>query len=248
MNFSLQKTHIVGVAIFAAVLIVGLWTFVQAEGTEISMCVKQSGASYVIGTGFANQSCKSNEQLLTFNVTGPQGPQGIQGPIGPQGSAGPGIALYDANNEVAAYVLDYSTPDYFTVFDPELKVILIAEGTSGASTDSSPGNPSELAYFLSNDCTGIPYLAVGNLGSIPIQVNSRVWRGIFASGGAIRDYSLPILTNPAFLTRGYPTETGCETVSVHQQGLEFGVPMKPTAGLFYSDRHPGPFHFGTPTE
>ncbi len=91
------------VGLMAVISGLGYWSIAQAEGTEISMCVKQSGASYVIGTGFQNQSCKNNEQLLSFNVQGLTGPQGVQGPIGPQGPEGASVKLYDANDEIIGY-------------------------------------------------------------------------------------------------------------------------------------------------
>jgi len=49
---------------------------------------------YMVGEGFKSADCKDNDQLISWNVTGPQGPQGIPGvpgaigPVGPQGLIG----------------------------------------------------------------------------------------------------------------------------------------------------------------
>ena len=79
-----------GLAVTIALL--GSWAFVHAEGTTISVCVRHSGAVYVIGAGFRREDCRDSDQLLTWNVqgpAGPQGPAGATGPTGPQGPVGP---------------------------------------------------------------------------------------------------------------------------------------------------------------
>jgi len=76
-------------AIGIAVAVLGAWTYVRAEGSEITLCVRQTGAVYMIGSGFLRTDCGSRDQLLTINVQGPQGPEGPQGPQGPQGDVGP---------------------------------------------------------------------------------------------------------------------------------------------------------------
>jgi hypothetical protein len=58
----------------------------------ITVCVKNNGLLYVIGEGFSRADCRSNDQLLSWNVggtPGPQGPAGEQGLTGPQGPVGP---------------------------------------------------------------------------------------------------------------------------------------------------------------
>src|SRR3989344_3942191 len=77
------------VIIFIFVATAGVWSYVKANGNEISICVEKNGFVYVIGEGFKEQKCKNNDTLLTFNVQGPPGPQGEVGPQGPEGPTGP---------------------------------------------------------------------------------------------------------------------------------------------------------------
>ena len=75
-SISLRQFQIIALALVAVIVSLSTWTFTHASGTTISICVKHTGDSYVIGSGFDHSSCKNNEQLLSFNVTGPQGPAG----------------------------------------------------------------------------------------------------------------------------------------------------------------------------
>jgi len=43
---------------------------------------------YMVGEGFKSADCKDNDQLISWNVTGPQGPQGLQGIPGIAGQTG----------------------------------------------------------------------------------------------------------------------------------------------------------------
>lgn len=73
------------------VLIGVLWTYTQATGDEITVCVNKSGVVHMVGEGFRRADCKNNETLVTWNVQGPKGDkgdQGEQGPVGPQGPQG----------------------------------------------------------------------------------------------------------------------------------------------------------------
>lgn len=71
-----------------AVVFAGTWTFIKAEGEQISVCVKKSGLVYVIGEDFRRADCKNNDSPLTWNITGPQGPKGDKGDTGEQGPIG----------------------------------------------------------------------------------------------------------------------------------------------------------------
>ena len=67
------------------------WGLAKAEGEMITICVKRNGTVYVIGEGFRRADCRSNDQLLSWNVggvSGPQGPAGEQGPAGNDGAPG----------------------------------------------------------------------------------------------------------------------------------------------------------------
>ena len=161
-NISINRTQVTVLAAAAIVMSLSIWTFSRAAGTEISMCVKQSGVSYSIGTGFAKQSCNSSEQLVTFNVTGPQGP------IGPQGPEGGSVKLYDANDQVIGYIT--SSKDIFVldpasglieIFDKNLGVFAVvssysSQNLSVTTVANSPGGSS--VYYESLNCTGQGYM------------------------------------------------------------------------------------------
>src|SRR3989344_6196884 len=79
------------ISIVTVGLTIGLWTYSQAIGDTINVCVKKSGLIYVIGDGFRRSDCKNNDTLLSWNTQGPKGdpgPQGLQGEIGPMGTNG----------------------------------------------------------------------------------------------------------------------------------------------------------------
>lgn len=70
------------------ILVTTLIVFASIPGPNgvISSCYhKNDGTMRIIDS---NAQCKSNEEPLTFNQTGPQGPQGLQGPAGQPGPAG----------------------------------------------------------------------------------------------------------------------------------------------------------------
>lgn len=72
------------------VLVAGLfsWTLASTNGPMITACVKNDGILYVVGEGFKRADCKNNDQLLSWNIGGPRGPQGVPGVAGPQGLQG----------------------------------------------------------------------------------------------------------------------------------------------------------------
>lgn len=75
------------IAVF--VLTVSFWSYAQASG-EITVCVAQNGTVQIVGVGgFTSNDCTTNDTLLSWNVAGPQGLQGIQGPKGDTGATGP---------------------------------------------------------------------------------------------------------------------------------------------------------------
>ncbi|OGI60912.1 hypothetical protein A2641_00795 [Candidatus Nomurabacteria bacterium RIFCSPHIGHO2_01_FULL_37_25] len=80
---------IIGVGIFSLALVLGIWSYSQATGNEITICAKKSGLVYVIGDGFRRADCKKNDQLLTWNVVGIKGDKGDKGDTGDVGPRGP---------------------------------------------------------------------------------------------------------------------------------------------------------------
>ena len=84
----MKKLHIlIAVAGLLAVAAgVGYAAIPGANGT-INACKDARGGLKVIDVE-AGQTCKSDQQLLTWNQQGPQGPAGPQGPQGPAGEPG----------------------------------------------------------------------------------------------------------------------------------------------------------------
>lgn len=78
----------VGVFVVATALFVVSGSVVRAEVSAITVCVKNNGAVYLIGEGFRRADCKRSDKLLSWNIVGPQGPQGVPGVAGPVGAKG----------------------------------------------------------------------------------------------------------------------------------------------------------------
>lgn len=65
---------------------------------SVTLCIKNSGAVFVVGQGFKKADCKKNDQLINLNLkgavgdkgqTGDKGPTGDKGETGDQGPTGP---------------------------------------------------------------------------------------------------------------------------------------------------------------
>jgi hypothetical protein len=86
-----RRIVMIGAALTALVALIIAPTI--ATGTipnngVINACyVKSGGVLHVIDASVRN--CSKNETALSWNVTGPAGPQGTTGPAGPQGTTGP---------------------------------------------------------------------------------------------------------------------------------------------------------------
>src|SRR5436305_1858829 len=79
------------VAVLALAAVFSLSTKANAATVDsLTLCIKSSGLTYVIGTGFKVTDCKGNDKVVTINssANGQPGAQGPVGPVGPQGPAG----------------------------------------------------------------------------------------------------------------------------------------------------------------
>lgn len=74
--------------LFGIIVSGGTFAYTKAEGNQITVCVKKSGLVYVIGEEFKRSECKKNDSLLSWNMTGIQGPKGDKGDMGPEGPQG----------------------------------------------------------------------------------------------------------------------------------------------------------------
>jgi Collagen triple helix repeat (20 copies) len=71
----------------AGVLFIGSQAIAQTSGGQIFACV--SSVTGLVRIVAQNATCRLLEQLVVWNVVGPQGPAGVAGPAGAQGPAGP---------------------------------------------------------------------------------------------------------------------------------------------------------------
>jgi hypothetical protein len=101
----------------AGVFLIGSQAMAQAPGGQIFACVNNlTGAVRIVAQ---NTTCRAIEQLVVWNVVGPQGPAGpvgAQGPVGPQGPQGAGLVQSVSEFECAA------SPNTMNVGDPYLFV------------------------------------------------------------------------------------------------------------------------------
>ena len=83
-----RRTIVLGSAVFISLLGVIAYASIPDADGVIHVCYRTSNGSLrVIDT--AVESCGGNELPLSFNQSGPEGPQGPAGPQGPQGVPGP---------------------------------------------------------------------------------------------------------------------------------------------------------------
>jgi len=85
----MKKQFWFSLVIVSVLSVVGLWSYGQAAGNEIEVCVKKNGAVFMIGDGFKLTDCLKNEKLISWNIIGPQGPKGDKGDQGLIGLTGP---------------------------------------------------------------------------------------------------------------------------------------------------------------
>lgn len=82
---NLWKITVIAALVLAALNLAIIGT--QAQGSVINACVdNQNGNARIVNAG---SSCRQQEHMVQWNISGPQGPQGPQGVPGPMGPAGP---------------------------------------------------------------------------------------------------------------------------------------------------------------
>ena len=95
-----MKIKLIGSGVIVLFLILGLWSSSRAnEGQidgQISICITQDGKVYIAHVGCVSRL----DNLLTWNIAGPQGEQGTQGIPGPQGPAGTISSTFVVTNSV----------------------------------------------------------------------------------------------------------------------------------------------------
>jgi hypothetical protein len=169
------------------IIFVGTWTYIKAEGNEIMACVKKDGSLYIPALG---SNCKGQDNVLTWNIIGPQGPKGDkgdtgeQGPIGLtgsqgiQGEVGPTLHVYDANGQDLGILVnaDASFAGNITSYLPE-PGIFVNIRQSDSNKLATIAN-DDTVWFTGDNCTGTPYGRSGNPGATIIKSNGRAFKYI----------------------------------------------------------------------
>ena len=89
----MKKKISVFIVVFFLFSLTPLFSPVRAA-TALSICVKQNGLMYVIGSGFRKVDCKPNDRIIDFGLSGSNGPtgaigaMGVTGPVGTTGATG----------------------------------------------------------------------------------------------------------------------------------------------------------------
>ena len=154
MKIKMNTKRTLLILFVALAVSLGAWTYIKAEGQQITVCAKKSGLVYVIGEDFRRVDCKKNDTLLSWNITGPQGPKGD---TGERGFVGPTLHLYDANGQNLGSLVTASDAlgRYFITFLSGENVFLVAD--QNANGISLHGGGQGGLYFLERDCGGTPY-------------------------------------------------------------------------------------------
>jgi type VI protein secretion system component Hcp len=117
MRDSLVKRIVCAVGASAAMAVLAAGAHVSAQGAVVNACVAASGSVRIVS---ASDTCRGNENRISWNVQGAAGPAGREGPAGPagptgqagrEGSAGPeGLAGRDGRDGRDAEAPPAATP------------------------------------------------------------------------------------------------------------------------------------------
>lgn len=171
------------------VIFAGTWSYLKAEGNEITACIKKDGSLYIPSVG---SNCKGQDTILTWNITGPQGPKGDKGDkgdpgeIGPQGPSGSSLHLYDANGQDLGILLDTDAInlDRATTYLLNPGIFL----TLSQSSQSIRVVNEDAVWFTEDNCTGTPYArGLGNPGATIVSRSGRAFK--FINGDGRSDFS-----------------------------------------------------------
>lgn len=179
-------------------IILGTWTYINAEGGTISVCAGTTGTMYMVGSGFKKTTCSKGEQLISWNIqgvkgdkgdTGEQGPQGLKGDkgdIGERGPAGLALHLFDANGQDLGIIFDIEplSLSNVTTFISSPGIFLQLRQSSQSITVAN----MDAVWFTGANCTGTPYGRGGNPGGT--IVNPSVGRAFrYVTGSPLSDDS-----------------------------------------------------------
>lgn len=131
----------------------GLWSYSQAVGSTIEVCVKRNGAVFVIGEGFRRADCRRNDTLMSWHVTGVPGPKGDKGDKGDKGNSGSSLHLFDGSGQDLGIFLgtDRGGPETF-ILGPNVKANFV--NTNPPRLVASVPN----IFFESGDCSNDAFL------------------------------------------------------------------------------------------
>lgn len=183
------------IVLAAAAIAIGTGVAAQVP-TVIRVCVKNDDGNMRFAT---NGACKANETPMTWNQTGPvgpQGPQGVAGPVGPTGSQGPaGPAGAQGPQGVAGPAGPEGLPGPGWVFVAANGATLLSAGYVGAN---GAGRPTGIALVSVN--------GQGELAGAEVEVTD--------------EHAYRFLDMPTYI---YYTETNCVGTPYIQGNKVFGA-------------------------
>jgi len=148
----ITRRVVIGLLVAAVLLAAGAtWVFAQAGGV-INACVAKDGTLRIVSD--TNQ-CKRAETLLSWNIMGPQGPQGEIGPQGPQGEQGP-QGIQGEQGPAGPASLDALKGTPCTMSGGAGKVAIVTDNSTGIITVRCgwtltiliPSNPDKFNVFM----------------------------------------------------------------------------------------------------
>jgi hypothetical protein len=180
----LRKTLILGALLVAvAAAGIGYAAIPHSSTGVISACKDNKGTLKAIDAE-AGQICNANQQPLSWNQQGPQGPAGAQGPAGPQGSVGPagpsGVILSGqavALGKSPTATTQFLTPAVQLPVVAGQKVLVVANKAFG--TLVHPANGLDLYPCYQSTLFGSPIVTLGSgILNNAMPANSRITMGI----------------------------------------------------------------------
>jgi hypothetical protein len=95
-----MKNKLFGIyLVIAAVFVICIYTYVDATGEQITVCVKKNGALHIVNS---STECAKGVNILSWNIQGPKGDKGDVGLKGEKGEQGP-VGLIGTRGESAVH-------------------------------------------------------------------------------------------------------------------------------------------------
>lgn len=146
-----------------AVLFIATLCF-PASAQIIDACIKNDGSLRIVGSP---ADCRSKESPISWNATGPEGPQG---PVGEQGPAGNNLWVVDGNGTTVGQLVDWKTFKYgsfpfVTIYLDSAGAIAHVDRRDGKLHLASSHHIISL-FFDGGGCEGLAYAFPADAGEL----------------------------------------------------------------------------------